>query len=368
MRYNLSTERGQRSEYIKRRKGRKTMKRFAGLILAAAVAVSMVGTVCGTETAQDTVMSTIETENFTFRISETIDSNNTIVRTYSPDNAAAESVSEDSIDSEELIKSVLLALGLEQDDIDMLSSDDLEDYLSSEYIVSSVSYSKTDNETGEVEYVDEATALTESAEINNAKATSFLQGVSLNSNVSDVYSDSYMRITYVAAYQGDAEFKFTSVSKWITMPFFRGTDSVGMCTMNATVVPNSYSATYTYSYRTSESTAQHVSSKTLSSSSFTKVLNGNWYGVGVTFTLTSDTSNMEVVGCKLTASYNAHVTTPTLKSYFNTTATYTHTTLLSLFSDLTIEFSAYGLGAAVTMSGITTKDVRGVELEVHYEP
>ncbi|MCD7788276.1 MAG: hypothetical protein LUH59_05040 [Firmicutes bacterium] len=139
------------------------MKRFAGLILAAAVAVSMVGAVCGTETAQDTVMSTIETENFTFRISETIDSNNTIVRTYCPDNAAAESVSGNLADSKEMIESVLLALGMEQDDIDMLSSDDLEDYLSSEYIVSSVSYSKTDNETGEVEYVDETTALTESA-------------------------------------------------------------------------------------------------------------------------------------------------------------------------------------------------------------
>ncbi|MCD8003686.1 MAG: hypothetical protein LUG88_07270 [Clostridia bacterium] len=350
------------------------MKRFAGLILAAAVAVSMVGTVCGTETAQDTVMSTIETENFTFRISETIDSNNTIVRTYSPDNAAAESVSGNLADSEEMIESVLLALGMEQDDIDMLSSDDLEDYLSSEYIVSSVSYSKTDNETGEVEYVDETTALTESAKINADRLEKFMGGVSTTEV--DTYEDSYMKINFVVSYFGDGEYYYRNISKWLTMPYFRGKDIVSICTMTGTVEDGTRGGYYNYNknyFIPSQGYNETFSYKeNFSSSDFTNVINGNWYGTGVVVNLPSDiatsSSTISYLNYKVTVYYRGYISTPTIERYFNTTASYSHSTFSVYVTGFSIGVSSSGASAAIEFTGATFKDTRSAGLLIHYIP
>lgn len=263
-------------------------------------------------------------------------------------------------------KKLLLELGMERDFIDNLSQKDLEEYSKSTQMIGSVSYSKV-NQNGDVEYISEAQALSESSAINQQLENQ------IQPLAQDTYEDSYMRVFYLVTYLGNGKYKFSTDARWLTMPLIRSTDSLGSCAQNTTVTNSTRSGWYEYDieqYINGKTTTTH-SRKTASSSSFKNAVNGNWYGSVVLLNLPNNQS--DAYTSTIYENYKAHyeytgsVNYPSLESRFNTSGTYDHATIgFSITPSISIGIS--GTDASIGLDITGKHDSRSVELEIIYTP
>lgn len=266
---------------------------------------------------------------------------------------------------------------MEQAFIDNLSTDTLEMYSGATSFVGEVSYTKVNSDNVKT-YVTEEEAIT-SAQLINSEQMIMQEGSLVQNRQQDTYQDSYMRVFYLVTYLGDddndpGKYYFSTDARWLTMPIFRGTDSIGSCAMECTVTNSSRSGWYEYDtyYTYGLSSWNTPTHSNMSSSSFQNPVNGNWYGSGAIINLpndsATDTSSIIHTNYKAHYEYCGHVNTPTLSKWFNTIGTYDHSRFTIAFSpslsiDTGGEFTAnLGLDFAVA------HDIRGVELEVHYIP
>ena len=277
------------------------------------------------------------------------------------------------------IKSVLKDLGMREKNIELLNEDALQSLITAKRITLSTCYTKTD-QWGHTEYVSPEEALNaakvEQEKLELLAASQTGNGVR-TSNVSSYFQDFYMRIDYTVSYQGNGQYLFMVDSEWLTMPAFRGRDSLGACAMNGTVVPGSRYGYYYYTYTESDYTGATSSDIVLQeiASDYTNAINGNWYGSACSFVLPNDYNNddssLYCYDFCAHFQYRGYVTAPAAPANFNTVGSYSHRKFsIDLSPSITISFSTY-LSASIGFNStpiLNSVDVRGVELLIQYTP
>ncbi len=318
------------------------MKKMMSLALALVMCLSL----CVPALANESTLGIVESTDEQGRVTRTIQ------RT-----ARVLADSENNFDE---IKQVLLSLGMSQAAVDGLSEERLADYENALEIQSVVEYTKTD-EDGNVTYLSEVDALNEVAAVEASRGA---------------ISDTYMRISHTAANRGNANYTFTTDATWLTMPEFRGTDSVGSCAMNCTVTPGTQSGSYSYLHRIYNTAGSFVRQETLSGnfSAIHDASNGNFFGSGATFSLPADRYlSSQGIPLDLYSQYNAsftyngHVNLPNQESYFNSTGTYCHARVTLSFSP-SLSISTSGNSGSIGISAAISKDTKDVLKECHYIP
>lgn len=317
-------------------------------------------------------------KNNQFGIVETKDLYNRVVRIYEKQDNIIQpyfNILNDEINYEKT-KNLLLQLGMEQDFIDKLSEEDLQIYSTSSQIIGTVSYVKIDS-SDKTTYIDESIAIQKSQQINNlikdqSELFSFENGI-IQPLEQTTFQDSYMRIFYLVTYLGNGNYKYSTDARWLTMPFFRGTDSIGSCAQNATVTNNTRSGWYEYDVVTNANgkITYATNRQNITSSSFKNAINGNWYGSVALLKLPNDykNSNSSIVNSNYKAhyEYNGHVNYPNFASWFNTSATYDHITVTISFTP-TISIGVKKPEGSIGFDIVGKHDVRTVNLELYYKP
>lgn len=265
---------------------------------------------------------------------------------------------------------VLEELGLEEDNLENISEEIFDIFEASSLIVSTTVYTKYD-ENNNLTYLDEETALKEVSELKELQKNNIAQGIA----TAATYKDSYMKVVYTAAYSGNGAYLFTTDASWLTMPFFRGYDSIGSCAMNATVTNSTRSGYYSFDRTLIVSGKQTTTTVTnnFSSSDFKNAVNGNWYGSAALINLPGDSYENTIStlydNFKAHYQYQGHVNSPKVESYFNTIGTYSHATLaISVTPSVGINISTGDVSASIGLSVAGSVDTRSAELEIHYKP
>lgn len=348
------------------------MKKLLSVLLSVLILASSSFSAFATST-EDVAKTVLDD----FGITETVDEYHRVVRTFERDEVSntARTRSGD-IDYSET-KAILLALGMEQDFIDKLSTDTLEIYRTSPQLVGTTSYTKSDADYN-MEYVEEEVALEESAIIKEAQEEKIEQLAReervIQTRTQDTYEDSYMRVFYLVTYQGSGNYYYSTDARWLTMPFFRGKDSIGSCTQNGTVTDSTRSGWYEYdiTYITNGVVTYDYDNTSISSSDYKNAVNGNWYGSAGIINLPNDISTDYMItmydNYKAHYEYNGHVNYPNLASWFNTVGSYVHSTFAIVFSPSVSIDTSGNVSASIGIAVAGVKDTRSVELEIYYQP
>lgn len=349
------------------------MKKCICLLLTLVLLISNFASVYATDYSPNDNVATLTDSRYGFAYTEYVDENNQTIRTYKKQQSVTRSsaVSADMSKSEELshetTKALLASLGMEAGFIDKLSDQSLREYANSEEICVVSSYSKSDAE-GNVTSVTKEEA-EKAAELRAVVPTPDPGGYINTYETS--FTDSYMYITYTVAYVGDGEYKFSVDAEWLTMPWFRGTDSLGACAQNMTVENNTREGWCSYLMTTCDYGTQREYSiheeliDGRNDVSFKNAVNGNWYGSAVVFSLESDVNTdpanyVRFTDYRVHYEYYGRVTYPEQQTNFNTTASYCHTTVGIVISP-GISISTSGASAAIAISATTFQDVRTAE-------
>lgn len=343
------------------------MKRFMVCLLAFSMIIAM-------------PLSAFAAENNvnTFGITETVDSNNRVVRIYERKAGSIDlqqSIVPEEINYEET-KELLLALGMEQDFIDKLADEDLETYSTSPQMIGTVSYVKIDAE-DKVSYLSESVAIQE-AEIVRKAVTEKIEELrsetgAIQPLAQDTYEDSYMRVFYLVTYLGNGKYKFSTDARWLTMPFFRGKDSIGSCAQNGTVTNSTRSGWYEYdiTYINNGKITYDDGGSNISSTYFKNAINGSWYGSAAIIDLPNDVhgqySSILYDNYKAHYEYTGHVNYPNSPSWFNTTGSYDHATIANSFTP-SVSIDLDGPSGAIGLDITGSTDTRSAELEIYYNP
>lgn len=269
-------------------------------------------------------------------------------------------------------KAELLALGMPDSILSYLSQEDLIEYAIGNRIDVSIAYYRTDKDSN-VSIVSEKEAL---AAVKNDT----IAPASISPDDQNETSDSYLRVWHAVEYLGDGTYKFATAARWLVMPFFRMTDSLGSAAMNCTVLTDSESGFYSYDCIHSDASGNIVERLTnedtktnFGSRDFQEAIEGTFYGTGAIFELPYDRLSQDE-DCYVYSDFNAYVeylgavTTPDSSANFNTKGTYDHTEQMLQFSpSLSIDqrggFSGtIGLDAPFRTSPMTVK------LDVAYRP
>lgn len=346
-----------------------------------------------------------------FQITESVDTYNRVIRTYQSNTGIDQTRSGgDSIvnvcDDYAETKTLLLALGMEQDFVDALSDDKLEKYAASKQMTAVTAYTKTD-ENGNVTFISESEAVREAAIINAAekdngeavllapKLQSEIGGSYLSfaergiskiknsisvpaggtvqtrkNNGNKVFQDSYMRIFFLVSYMGDGYYFYSTTATWLTMPFFRGKDSIGSCAQDCVINNGTRSGWYSYdeTYVNFNQVSNTTRKETLNSSNYKNAVNGSWDGSAAIVNLPTDSSSnytsVTYNNFKAYYSYEASVKYPKEASRFNATAAYDHATVRIIITSPSISIDLKGnASASIGLAFDKGKDSRVVELD-----
>lgn len=172
------------------------------------------------------------------------------------------------------------------------------------------------------------------------------------------FEDDHMRITYIVAYLGNREYKFSMDAEWLTMPIFRFTDSFGAISMNMTVINNSRSGWYSYdeSIYTLINTTKNTIKCEISQSNMYNAVDGNWYGSACEVDLPSSTytdyTSISITNYKVHYEFNGHYNGE-VGTYFNTIASYDHAEISIKLSDslnISTAGGSFGIGLSIILS------------------
>ena len=358
-------------------KFKKHFKKLVSVALSAVTVMGMSVTAFAAEPQTSEIEKTISANGYDFTVTEHTAPDYSVSRTYTKSMMTRSATTEDET------RAMLLALGMNEDEINAIPADTLQDFANGKEVTVVTSYTKRNETANTTVGLPEETALTSAAALSEEQENYILenqQGIATcgekpnNSTTAGVFEDSYMKITHSAINQGNGSYKFTVNATWLTMPFFRGYDSIGSCAMNGTVTPNTSSGKYWYTTKTyylGKVTSTPSGNITITNKS--NAVNGNWYGSAGIFNLPNDpgSSNGTTVlhtDLKAYYEYKGHVSKPKAESYFNTVGTYSHATVGISFSP-SISIDTTGTASAsIGLSLFADKDVRNAEREIHYRP
>lgn len=349
----------------------KKLKKALGLLLAFVIIFST-----STNTFANSFPTTkqIQVDNHSFEIKERTGKNHEIIRTYENN----ENIIPFSNDPNQ-IKPLLTALGMEEESVNNLSAETLKEFSEGSQIIVSTIYSKTDSHNN-VTYLDESVALEEASILKEQQdniKTNIARGINTYADYSDTFKDSYMKLTYAVTYKGNGSYLYSVDSTWLTMPFFRGYDSIGSCAMNGTVTNSTRSGYYTYDAtyinNGTGGTVTYDKGKKTSITNFKNAVKGNWYGSVGIFNLPNDINNSYATtfydNLKAHYQYRGHVSSPSESRWFNTVASYDHSTIALNVDTPSVSIDLNGeISASIGLSITGHVDTRSVELEIKYTP
>ncbi len=220
---------------------------------------------------------------------------------------------------------------------------------------------------GNAVYIDENDALA-AAQVNAEEQAQMEARISgepmIQPRAQDTYEDSYMRVFYLVSYLGNSAYNFSTDARWLTMPFFRGYDSIGACAMNGTVTPGTESGWVSYDITEFIGGNSTTDSDRYDISNRKRAVKGNWYGSAGIFNLPTDrhigdTSTI-YKNFKAHYEYEGHANS----TYFNTIGSYDHSKLrLNLAPSASIDLNG-DFSASIGLEIKSATDTRGVELEI----
>lgn len=356
---------------------KKHFKKLVSVALAAVMAIGMSTTTFAAAPQPDKTEKTISANGYDFVVTEKIYPDYSVSRTYTRNPMTRATASEDET------VAMLIALGMSEDDVNAIPANTLLDFANGKEITITTSYTKHNENSNTTVGLQEDVALS-SAEILSQQQEKYIlenpQEITPygekpnNSKVPGVFEDSYMKMTHAAINQGNGAYKFTVNATWLTMPFFRGYDSIGSCAMNGTVTPNTSYGKYWYNTKTfNMGNVSTVPSGDITITDKTNAVNGNWYGSAGVFNLPNDpggSGGLSVMHTDLKAyyEYKGHVSQPNIESYFNTVGTYVHATITITGSPSVSIDTSGTVSASIGISVAGGEDIRNAELEVRYKP
>ena len=341
------------------------MQKLFAILLAMAMALTIPHFASA---ASDSPASIEVKTNFeyAFVYMEYTDSSNRIIRSYSslPDHnprTFSRAVSVDaSQPSDKRTKAILTSLGMSPDFVNELSAEDLEVYATSPQITSIVSYTKTDGQGNVTPVTEEEAIAVTSIDPGFENITHPGDGAG-NPAFSTVEEDTYMKIVFIVTELGDGRYKFSVDAEWLTMPYFRFLDCIGIAVQHSSVSYGSLYGWYKYSWRTTtyfESTTNNLT-QVFSDSDFAQPSPSAWDGGAATFQLPVDYSDeysaITNYDFKVHFELEATVVHPAIETVFNATATYDHS-IVSPDIDLSINLTSLdGLFGCVLGWGINSE-------------
>lgn len=350
------------------------MKKLLSVVLSMSLLFAFSVTSYAAE--PDSAITKIVSENgYSFEISETTNEFYRTTRTYERNPNQTRSV---SIDIEET-KALLIALGMNEDSVDKLSSNSLQNFASGSSISISTSFSKYDRD-GNAVYVSEEEALSEAEHIKEQRLKNFISTASRVSPMASPdyegnYTDSYMELTYAVTELSTASdpgrYYFVTDATWLTMPFWRGFDSIGACSMNCTVNNSTRSGWYEYDMVLISGGYISYSDGGGDIKSVKNAVNGNWYGSAGIINLPSDFydeySSFMYENYTTHYEFEGHVVSPDESRWFNSIGSYDHSTIaVAIDPSLSIDLGSGDVSASIGLSITGDTDTRSVEHEVFY--
>lgn len=351
------------------------MKKFLSVFLTLVLLCSMSVTTFATEPQVSGMTKTVKNEGYTFVISERTDESNRVIRSYENNNASLHTAGAPDLNK---TKALLVALGMQQEFADNLSTETLQEFAEGEQIIIATSYTKTDKDNN-VTYLKEAAAIQAANALktkqDEIKLKHAREGAPISPSSADYdnyFQDSYMRVDYAVTYKGNGQYLYSVDSRWLTMPFFRGWDSLGACAMDGTVTPNTQAGYYLYDITYNiDGNITRIYDEFNWMDNYENAVNGNWYGSAGYFNLPNDAfsegSSITYDNFRAHFQYNGHVTSPSQPLWFNTVGNYNHS-IISIGSPSVSISLAGSLTAAVGVNLGLHTEVRGVEFEVYYTP
>lgn len=259
--------------------------------------------------------------------------------------SSVQAISEqDEIDK---MRSVLTDIGMDPQNLENLSDEDLLRYAQAEQIVNTTTYTRTTEE-GETFVVDESTAV-ENSRLKQPILPEDESGAIFGST--EHFLDEYMKMDFVIVQYAGGVYSFTVSAYWLTIPKWKMDDTLGGCASNLLVVNNTRKGWYSYR-ETSDSSMTTVN---FTDSNFENTTNGIWNGTVAKFNLPNKLDYFYV-----TLSYEMVVSYPNQTLNFSTTASYDHTTFKFGFSP-SIGISSSGLSFSIGWDSSSGHDRRTVE-------
>lgn len=353
------------------------MKKVLSIIFALAMIFSLMPTSLAVDLTGNDTMKTVEEAGYSFRISERIDEYGRIARSIKSEDYESRQTHSEFTENMEKTKAMLAAVGMQKENIDRLDDETLQSFAVSREITVMTSYSKVDS-SGNVIYLPEEQAVAESAELNSAQdAIKYKYAVegaaTLSTTEKKYFQDSYMRVDLTVSYQGNAQYLYAVDSEWLTMPTFRGTDSLGACAMGSAIDTGTQYGYYIYGITYINAGVKKYDEKaTYIKNNYANAIHGDWYGSACYFNLPNDTyglsSSTLYRNFRVHFQYRGYCKYPDLRSNFNVVGDYAHTKI-SASPSISIGISSSGdFSAAIGLTPIEKKDVRGVEVIIHYAP
>lgn len=270
-------------------------------------------------------------------------------------------------------KDMLRKMNILDSTIDNLPEEDLHLYATTSYMYTVSSYLKTDGN-GQTSIVSEDEALAaQSLEENLARG-----GLSYTNYT----EDSYMFLCVsVANLDNAGELRFMVDAKWLTMPVYRLSDSLGISSTEATVSTNNFSAyteyyaqTIVYGEVIKELTYDDTH-KSIPVNKFQAPLtNGPYNGGGITFSLPNDDISAaydipetRVMRFHAHLRFNGHTTHPDIDTWYNVVGSYSHAKR-QFQTNPSLSIDGKGMSGSIGLSMTPTDDRRNVLVEAHYVP
>lgn len=340
------------------------MKKLLAVLISACMLLSC--PVCAGAVAQAELPEATEAST-DFCIVESIDTDGRTVRTYSADEqhdgTTALTAENDYAD----VRALLLELGMNQEFVDSQTDEELRFYSTCVEISCSTEYYRTD-EDGNTAYVDKNTALAAVEEVS-----------ALGRNASRATTASYVEVDTFAAHQGSGRYMLTVTADWLTTPFLRAGEAIGVCASSMAIETSGMSGYYSYDVVQTVNgvvtTSNDVRASLSSSAEFASV--EGWAGGGAAFTFPED---IGVTGGSLTYSdFRAYfscfgnVTNPTLATNFNVIGSYSHATFVFV-GDVALVFSLtnsepyFCVGIEGSLSLVSSQDKYKSAIYVSYVP
>lgn len=347
------------------------MKKLITILLTLAMATSLSHATYAADSMNSSAINTVDE----FSAIEYTDDNHQIVRIYSQIPTLSTTcyrLSEQV--NHHTTRTILAQLGMDEFFINQLTDEQLDEYANAKSFVSISSYIKTDAE-GNISYVSKSDATNSAYAINDRIDQIIFDGNGDLDSASASYSDEYLHIYLLIIYKGDGTYKFSTDAEWLTLPYFRGNDSLGICAQDISIINSSRSGwiSTTCEYDTMLGSSSETQKNTFTASDMQNVTNGVWDGSAALFNLPNNFVDVEFQQIyseiKVHYEFNARVRYPSLESYFNASATYSHTELGLAFSP-SVSIDSNGPSASIGIDAITLKDDCAAELSepMHYIP
>ena len=308
-------------------------------------------------------------------INETVDELHRTIRNYKADENTFVDGAEEANPEE-----ILLALGMDEEEIGRLSEEALLSCGSAKEIYYITAYTKTD-ESGVVSYLTEKQAVEEAAELRmkqDVARANQIKSLKLNVqnsiNQQGSYSDEYMVINLLVTNNGGGNYRFMVSGVGLTMPYWRKTDSIGASAQVISINNDSRYGHYWYGRTINNNgTITTDSVHVYNGITYGNAATGNWYGSACSFSMPNDyfTDTYSIWYDDLGAYYEftGSLIHPTLPTTFSVVGNYNHIRAsISYSPSITITTGPFAVSISVGVYINNSTDVRGAEFQVTYTP